>query len=53
MSEKRKLSNRKLEQGDVFEPLTETGGEHFACPDSGLSQIFKLIVSATEKYPTI
>ena len=53
LSEKRKLSNRKLEQGDVFEPLTETGGEHFACPDSGLSQIFKLIVSATEKYPTI
>ena len=53
LSEKRKLSNRKLEQGDVFEPLTETGGEHFACPDSGLSQIFKLIVSATEKYSTI
>ena len=53
MSEKRKLSNGKLEHGDVFEPLTETGGEYFACPDSGLSQIFKLIVSATEKYSTI
>ena len=34
---------------DVFESRTETGSEHFACQDSGLSQIFKLIVSTSEK----
>ena len=27
----------------------ETGSEHFTCQDSGLSQIFKLIASTSEK----
>ena len=30
---------------DVFEARTEIGSEHFACQDSGLSQIFKLRAS--------
>ena len=34
---------------DVFEPKTETESGHFACQDSDFSQIFKLIVSASEK----
>ena len=34
---------------DVLEPLVETGNEHFACQESGPSQIFKLIVSTSEK----
>ena len=33
----------------VFEPRTATGNEHFALQDSGLSQIFKLNVSTSEK----
>ena len=33
----------------VFEARTETGGEHFAYEDIVLSQIFKLIVSNSEK----
>ena len=33
----------------VFESRTETGSEHFSYKDSGLSQIFKLIVSTSEK----
>ena len=36
-------------QSDVFEPLTGTGTNDFACQESGLSQIFKLIVSASKK----
>ena len=35
--------------GDVFEARTETGSEYFACQDSALSQIFKLIVSTSQK----
>ena len=34
--------------GGLFEPRTTTGTEHLACQDSGLFQIFKLIVSANE-----
>ena len=30
-------------------PRTATGSEHFARQDSGVSQIFKLIVSTSEK----
>ena len=37
---------------DAFEPQTETKTEHFACQDSGLSQIFKLIISTIEKILT-
>ena len=33
----------------VFETRTATGREHFACQDSGVSQIFKLIISNGEK----
>ena len=33
----------------AFLRRTETGILHFACQDSGLSQIFQLIVSASEK----
>ena len=33
----------------VSEPGTETASEHSACQDSGLTQIFKLIVSTREK----
>ena len=33
----------------VFEPRAATGSEHFARQDSGLSQIFKLIVSTSKK----
>ena len=32
-----------------FKPRMEAGREDFACQDSGLSQIFKLIVSSREK----
>ena len=39
-------SLRKL---PVFEPRTATGSENFARQDRGLSQIFKLIVSTSEK----
>ena len=35
-------TNRDVTTGDVFEQWTETGREHFACQDSGLSQIFKV-----------
>ena len=37
------LSNR------VFETWTATGREHFTCQDSGVSQIFVLIISDGEK----
>ena len=30
----------------------ETGREHFACQDNGLSKIFKLIISSSEKRNT-
>ena len=33
----------------VFETRTATGREHFACQDSGISQIFILIISNGEK----
>ena len=33
----------------VFETRTATGREHFACQDSGVSQIFILIISNGEK----
>ena len=33
----------------VFETRTTTGREHFACQDSGISQIFILIISNGEK----
>ena len=33
----------------VFEMRTATGREHFACQDSGVSQIFILIISYGEK----
>ena len=32
-----------------FEKRTATGREHFACQDSGVSQISKLIISNGEK----
>ena len=32
-----------------FEPRTETGTEHYACQESGLFQVFKLIVYNSEK----
>ena len=32
-----------------FEPRTDTGSEHFACQVIGIAQIFKLIVSTSEK----
>ena len=35
-------TNREVKTRDVFEQWTETGREHFACQDSGLSQIFKV-----------
>ena len=34
---------------NVFEPRTAIGSEHFARYNSGLSQIFKIIVFASEK----
>ena len=37
------------EVSDVFELRAESGSEHFACQDSGLSHIFKLIVSTTKE----
>ena len=33
----------------VFETRMATGREHVACQDSGVSQIFKLIISNGEK----
>ena len=33
----------------VFETRTATGREHFACQESGISQIFVLIISNGEK----
>ena len=42
------LMNNMLHDNVNFEPRTETGSEHFACQDNGLSQIFKLIVSTSE-----
>ena len=33
----------------VFETRTATGREHFTCHDSGVSQIFVLIISDGEK----
>ena len=33
----------------VFETWTATGREHFTCQDSGVSQIFVLIISDGEK----
>ena len=33
----------------VFETRTATGREHFTCQDSGVSQIFVLIISNGEK----
>ena len=33
----------------VFETRTATGREHFTCQDSGVSQIFALIISDGEK----
>ena len=33
----------------VFETRTATGREHFACQDSGVSQIFILIIPNGEK----
>jgi len=38
-----------LKHANVFEPQTATGSEQFARQDIGLSQIFKLIVSTSEK----
>ena len=32
----------------VFETRTATGREHFACQDSGVSHIFKVIISNGE-----
>ena len=29
-------------------PRTEAGSEHFACQDSGLSQIFKVILTTSK-----
>ena len=44
------LTNRELNSTcDVFETWTTTGSEHFACPDSSVSHIFKLIISNVEK----
>ena len=40
---------RELWHAAFFEPPTATGSEHFARQDSGLSQIFKLIVSTSKK----
>ena len=39
------------QHSDVFESRTEIGSKHLTCQDtlSGLSQIFKLIVSTSEK----
>ena len=34
---------------NIFEPQMEAGIEHFTCQDSCLSQIFKLIFSASGK----
>ena len=38
-----------LKTDHVFEAQTATGSEDFAWQNSGLSQIFKLMVSLTEK----
>ena len=49
---KRALHVERLDhvQHDYFtEPPTGTGSKDFACQDSGLSQIVKLIVSSSEK----
>ena len=35
--------------GDDFEPPTGTGTKEFACQDSDLYQIFRLIVTTSEK----
>ena len=44
------INNKELKQAcNVFEPRTATGSEHFARQDSGVSQIFKLMVSTCEK----
>ena len=40
---------KRAKASDALEPRTGTGGKDFACQDSGLSQIFKLIVSTSEK----
>lgn len=34
---------------NIFEPQMEAASEHFTCQDSGLTQIFKIMVSASEK----
>ena len=36
----------------VFETRTATGKEHLTCQDSGVSQIFILIISNREKIPS-
>ena len=45
--------SQKLQKGSlrtrVFETRTATGGEHFACQDSGVSHIFILIIPNGEK----
>ena len=43
------ILNRELKHATFFEPRTATGSEHFARQDSGVSQIFKLMVSTSEK----
>ena len=40
---------KELKQAPFFEPQTESESECFACQDSGLSQISKLIVPTCEK----
>ena len=42
-------SSRSISMRLVFEPRTDIGTEHFARLDMGSSQIFKLIVSTSEK----
>ena len=39
----------KASARDVFEQQKETGSGHFTCQGRGLSHIFKLIVSNSEK----
>ena len=41
--------NRELISKRIFETRTAIGREHFACEDSGVSQIFVLIISNGEK----
>ena len=43
------LMNRQLKKVKFLSHGRETGSKHFAPQDRGLSQIFKLIVSAKEK----